>query len=101
MSDMQLRANFASLDQGAADIDNYRGASENFKADAWATFDKMVGNLGDGIGTDTVGQIKKRFGEYLEEHIESINAQRTGLGKATDTMHSGATRMKSMLGNNA
>jgi hypothetical protein len=100
MSDMQLRADFGAMDQGSADIDAYRGKSETFKEEARAEFNRIIGNLGGGIGTETVEQVRKKFEEYLDEHVESINAQRTGLDRATDTFTSGAARMKSRLGNN-
>lgn len=90
---MQVRANTGAMDQAAGDLNSHVGNLDTLREQARAEFNKVIGNLGDGIGTTQVAAVRAKFEEYLEDHVNSIKQSQTGLTKATDTMTQGANRM--------
>lgn len=98
---MQIRANTGAMSTAAGDVGSHLGNVENFKSQARAEFDRIIANLGDGIGTSEVAAVRQRFEQYLEEHVNSLKTSQTGLNRATDTMAQGGRRMTSYLANRA
>lgn len=97
----QLRANTGAMETAGGDISSHLGNVEQFKADARSQFNTIVGNLGDGVGTDQVAAIRQKFEQYLDEHVASLNQNKTSLDKATGTMQQTGKTLSAYLGNNA
>lgn len=101
MSNYQVRAHTGAMDTASGDLGAHQGNLETFKSEARAEFNRIVANLGDGIGPEEVEAVRKKFEEYLDEHVKSIKTSQTGLTNATDTMAQGGRRMAARLANRA
>lgn len=99
MNTGKIRANFGAIDTAGADIGTAEGHVEALKADARAEFNRIIGNLGDGMGPETVAAVRQKFEDYLESHLNAMKSTRSHLHKAGDTMLHGGQRMVSHLGN--
>lgn len=96
---MQIRGNFGAMDTASGDMGTFLGKIDNLREEARAEFNKIIANLGDGIGPEQVSAVRAKFEDYLQQHLDSMKSSQAGLDRATDTMRAGAAKMADRLAN--
>lgn len=83
MSGNQIRADFATLDQLAADQGTHAGSIEGYRETLRQHAVQALGTLDGGMGTEEHQACMRRVDELIDEHI---NATRT-FQSSTGTVH--------------
>ena len=98
MGDMQLRADFGQMDQGSADLTAQAGTVEDYRSQLRDLAAKALGNFGGGVGSDQHNAAMRVVDQLVDEHVQSVRQQHTGLTNANETFQSAGSKMRGVLG---
>lgn len=101
MADMQLRAEYGTLDQAGADLGAQAGQTEDYRAALKDQAARALGNFGGGVGSDQHNSAMQIVDQLVDEHITNTRQQQTGTGNANATFQGAGSRMQSILGSGA
>jgi hypothetical protein len=101
MGGNQIRAEFGTLDQLAADQGSHAGTVDEYRANLLAHASAALGTLDGGMGSDEHEACMRQVETLVNEHI----AATYGFQRSTDGVHeqfvSGGTRARNILGSDA
>jgi hypothetical protein len=84
MSGNQIRADFATLDQLAADQGTHAGTIEGYRESLRQHALQALSTLDGGIGTDEHQACMRRVDELIDEHINATRTFQTSTGVVYD-----------------
>jgi hypothetical protein len=84
MNGNQVRADFATLDQLAADQGTHAGSVEGYRETLRQHALQAIGNFGGGIGTEEHDACMRRVDELIDEHINTTRTFQTSTGVVHD-----------------
>lgn len=101
MGDMQLRADFGQMDQGSADLSTQAGTVEDYRSQLRDLAAKALGNFGGGVGSDQHNAAMRIVDQLVDEQVQSVRSQHSGLTNATSTFQAAGSKMQGVLGSGA
>jgi hypothetical protein len=84
MSGNQIRADFATLDQLAADQGTHAGTIEGYRETLRQHALQALGTLDGGMGTEEHQACMRRVDELIDEHINATRTFQTSTGTVHD-----------------
>jgi hypothetical protein len=101
MAGNQIRADFATLDQLAADQGAHAGSVEDYRAALKQQAVQALGNLDGGLGTQEHQECMRKIDELIDQHIQATQSYQQSTGSVNDTFMAGGRRVQSILGSGA
>jgi hypothetical protein len=101
MAGNQIRAEFATLDQLAADQGAHAGSIENYRATLKQHAVQALGTLDGGMGTEEHQACLRKIDELIDSHIQATQSYQQSTGSVTDSFLAGGRRAQSILGSGA
>lgn len=101
MSSYQVRADFATIDQLAADQGTHAGNIENYRTALRQHAIQALATLDGGMGTEEHQACMRKVDELIDEHIRATQSFQTTTGTVHDTFRQGATTARGILGQGA
>jgi uncharacterized protein YukE len=97
----QIRADFGTLDQLAADQGSHAGTIENYRAALRQHALQALNTLDGGMGTDEHNACMRKVDELIDEHIRATQSFQRTTGNVHDTFRQGGQMARSILGQGA
>lgn len=97
----QLRADYGVLDQAGGDLGAHAGTIEGYRASLRDQAAKALGNFGGGVGSEQHNAAMRIVDQLVDEHINAVRQQQSGVNSANDTFQGAGQRMQSILGSGA
>jgi hypothetical protein len=92
MNGNQIRADFGTLDQLAADQGTHAGSIEGYRETLRQHALQALGTLDGGMGTEEHQACMRRVDELIDEHINATRTFQTSTGTVHDDfLHAGQT----------
>jgi uncharacterized protein YukE len=101
MAGNQIRAEFGTLDQLAADQGTHAGTIENYRATLRSHAMQALGTLDGGMGTEEHQACMRKVDELIDEHIRATMQFQKTTGTVHDTFRQGGQMARSILGSGA
>jgi uncharacterized protein YukE len=98
MGDMQLRADFGQMDQGSADLGTQAGNVDEYRSQLRNEAMRALGNFGGGAGSEQHNAAMAKVDQLVDEHVQAVRQQQTGLNNATGSFQAASSKMKGVLG---
>ncbi|HZN19753.1 MAG TPA: hypothetical protein VFB84_16455 [Micromonosporaceae bacterium] len=101
MAGHQVRADFATLDQLAADQGTHAGSIENYRATLRQHAMQALATLDGGMGTEEHHACMRKVDELIDEHIRATQSFQRTTGTVHDTFRQGGATARGILGQGA
>jgi len=101
MAGNQIRADFSTLDQLAADQGSHAGTIENYRATLRQHALNALSTLDGGMGTEEHNACMRKVDELIDEHIRATQSFQRTTGNVHDTFRQGGQTARSILGSGA
>ena len=95
MAGNQIRAEFGTLDQLAADQGTHAASIGNYRATLRQHAQQALGDLDGGMGTEEHQACMRKVDELIDEHITATQGFQRSTGSVNDAFLSGGTRAQS------
>lgn len=93
----QLRAEFATIDQLAADQGSHAGNIEDLRATLKAHVSRAIDNFAGGMGQDEHAACMAKADQLIDEYIQNMHKFRGTTGQVNETFMQGGRRAASTL----
>lgn len=101
MAGNQIRADFATLDQLAADQGAHAGSVENYRATLRQHVVQALATLDGGMGTEEHQACMRKVDELIDAHIQATQGYQRTTGGVHETFLAGGRKAQSILGSGA
>lgn len=98
MAGNQIRAEFGTLDQLAADQGAHAGSVENYRQTLRQHAMQALSTLDGGMGTEEHQACMRKVDELIDEHINATRAYQTTTGNVHDRFMQGGQQAQRILG---
>jgi uncharacterized protein YukE len=97
----QIRAEFGTLDQLAADQASHSGAIQEYKDLLRQQALAAIGDLAGGAGSDQHERCMRIVDDLINEHIDATNSFQRTTGNVNETFQAGGHRVRSIFSTGA
>jgi hypothetical protein len=97
----QIRAEFATLDQLAADQGAHAGSIESYRETLRSYVRQALDNFAGGMGEEEHTACMRKADELIDAHIQATRQFQRTTGTVHETFHAGGMTAKSILGSGA
>ena len=101
MAGNQIRAEFGTLDQLAADQGAHAGSIENYRMALRTYAQQALGDLAGGMGTEEHQACMRKVDELIDDHITATQGFQRSTGSVNDTFLSGGNRARTVFSSGA
>jgi uncharacterized protein YukE len=101
MMSNQIRAEFGTIDQASSDINAYAGNTQGQVDELMSEVSRAISNFAGGMGADQHHAVMTKARQLAEEYVSSQRQHGQATASAGDTLHTGGTKMSSILGQGA
>jgi hypothetical protein len=98
MAGNQVRADFATLEQLAADQGAHAGTIEDYRATLRQHAMQALATLDGGMGTEEHQACMRKVDELIDEHILATQSFQRTTGSVQDTFRQGGQMARQILG---
>lgn len=98
---MQLVMNHGLIDEGASHAGSEAGNMETFRADIKSECQRVLANFGGGAGSEQHNAVMREVDRLIDEHVNALNSNKTGLGNASGTAVATGRRISANMGQTA
>ncbi|HZN70985.1 MAG TPA: hypothetical protein VFC00_04775 [Micromonosporaceae bacterium] len=97
----QLRAEFATIDQLAADQGSHAGNIESLRATLRAHVSTALDNFAGGLGQAEHTACMAKADQLIDEYIENVRTFQSTTNRVNDTFQHGGRQAQNILGSGA